>query len=71
MDADDLLLAFGTRVSTLRRIKGLSQQQLAHRAGLHRTYIGGVERGERNVSLINIGRIAVGLGVTITALMSF
>lgn len=57
------LLEFGGRVSALRRTKGLSQQQLANKTGLHRTYIGGVERGERNISLLNIHRIATALGV--------
>ena len=56
------LVAFGDRVSELRRARGLSQQQLAQKSGLHRTYIGGVERGERNVSLLNINKIALALG---------
>ncbi|MBM3173983.1 MAG: helix-turn-helix transcriptional regulator [Chloroflexi bacterium] len=49
---------FGARVRKCRLEAGLSQEELADRAGLHRTYIGGIERGERNVSLINIVRIA-------------
>jgi transcriptional regulator with XRE-family HTH domain len=49
---------FGVRVRKCRLETGLSQEELANRAGLHRTYIGGIERGERNVSLINIVRIA-------------
>ena len=56
------LTEFGERVSALRRARGLSQQQLANKTGLHRTYISGVERGERNISLLNIHRIATALG---------
>lgn len=67
--AGDLLSNFGRRVSVIRRENGLSQEQLAHKAGLHRTYIGGVERGERNVSLINIHRIAEALNVNVCALL--
>jgi transcriptional regulator with XRE-family HTH domain len=54
---------FGARVRTLRKQKGLSQEALALACQLDRTYIGGVERGERNISLLNIHRIADALGV--------
>lgn len=47
----------------LRSSAGLSQEELADRAGLHRTYISSVERGERNVTLENIFHLAAGLGV--------
>ena len=57
------LAEFGERVSELRRVRGLSQQGLANKSGLHRTYISGVERGERNISLLNIHKLAVALGV--------
>ncbi|MGL5066045.1 MAG: helix-turn-helix domain-containing protein [Microcoleus sp.] len=57
------LQQFGDRVRTLRKARGLSQEQLAEKTGLHRTYIGGIERGERNVSLINIVRLAKALDV--------
>lgn len=59
---------FGDRVAGLRTAKGLSQQQLANKSGMQRSYIGGVERGERNISLWNIGRIAAALGVAIALL---
>ena len=61
----DIQVAFGRRVRELRQLRGLSQEQLAEACGLHRTYIGGIERGERNPSLINIGRIATALSVTL------
>ena len=63
------MLAFGRRVASLRRDTGLSQEQLAIRSGLHRTYVGGVERGERNVSLLNIYRLAEGLGIAAAVLL--
>ena len=53
----------GARVRELRKPLGLSQEGLAHEAGLDRTYIGGVERGERNISHDNIWRLADALGV--------
>jgi len=47
----------------LRAVRGLSQEALAHECGINRTYLSGVERSERNISLDNIARIAKGLGV--------
>lgn len=67
---EGLLVAFGQRVRELRQEKGLSQEQLAQLCGLHRNYIGGIERGERNPSLLNIGRIAQALGVEIAELFA-
>ncbi|WP_231860802.1 helix-turn-helix domain-containing protein [Microbacterium laevaniformans] len=61
--------AFGMRVRELRQSAGLSQEQLAHQAGLDRSYVGQVERGERNVSLDNIHRLAEALGVSPGALL--
>jgi transcriptional regulator with XRE-family HTH domain len=65
-----VLLAFGRAVRNLRSARGLSQEALAERAGIHRTYVGDVERGERNVSLINIERLATALAVSLSALMA-
>ncbi len=67
----DICKKFGDRVRKLRVAQGLSQEVLAQKAGLHRTYIGGVERGERNVSLENIEKVALALNCTITQLFQF
>jgi transcriptional regulator with XRE-family HTH domain len=61
---------FGRRMRQLRKERGLSQEELAHRAGLHYTYIGGIERGERNPALVNINRIAAALGVSLAEFFS-
>lgn len=63
-----ILKEFGDNVKRLRKAKGWSQEDLAERTKLHRTYIGSIERSERNVSLINIERIANALDVKIRAL---
>ena len=59
---------FGERVREIRQAKGLSQEVLAFKTGVHRTYLGGIERGERNPSLKNIAAIAEALGVTLSEL---
>lgn len=59
---------FGMRVRELRKQLRLSQEELGFKSNIHRTYIGAVERGEQNVSLDNIGRIAKHLKVTLTEL---
>lgn len=61
-------IAFGARLRELRVERGLSQEALVERAGLHRTYIGSVERGERNPSLDAIHAFARGLGVDVSEL---
>ena len=61
---EDEVAAFGQGVRARRKALGLSQEQLAEAADLHRNYIGGIERGERNVSLRNIYKLARGLQVT-------
>jgi transcriptional regulator with XRE-family HTH domain len=55
-------------VRQLREERGWSQERFADECRLHRTYVGGIERGERNVSLVNIERIAKALRVTISTL---
>ena len=66
----DVLVQFGQRVRELRSAKGLSQEAFADKCGLDRTYIGGIERGERNLSLRNIKLIAKTLGITVSELFN-
>ena len=61
--AADPRATFGKQVRKLRLDRGLSQEKLAELADLHRNYVGGVERGERNISLLNIVKLAHGLNV--------
>ena len=61
--------SFGARLREIRRHKGLSQEALALACDLDRTYIGGVERGERNISLINIYKIADALKLPASELL--
>jgi transcriptional regulator with XRE-family HTH domain len=65
----DLLKRVGTNIRALRQARKLSQEEFALTCGLHRTYIGSVERGERNVSLENLARIAIALGVELPELV--
>ena len=60
---------FGERLRAIRQKHGISQERLAELAGLHRTYVSSIERGERNVSLVNIERLAAALGITMAELM--
>ena len=60
---------FGEKVRKFREDKGLSQEELAFRAGVHRTYIGMIERGEKNITLRNIQKIAKALEVEIKELV--
>lgn len=60
-----LLKTFGLKVQQIRKELGLSQEELAYRAGVHRTYIGMIERAERNITLTNIKKIADALQVEI------
>lgn len=65
----NILVNFGQRVREIRKDKDLSQEELAHKADLHRTYIGMIERAEKNITLINIEKIANALEVDINNLI--
>jgi transcriptional regulator with XRE-family HTH domain len=65
----DVAMRFGRRLREVRNAKGISQEKLAELSGLHRTYVSSVERGERNISLLNIESLARALGVTMAHLM--
>ncbi len=66
----DPLARFGQRVRDLRMHRGMSQEELAAEAGLHWSYVGQVERGTRNVTLLRIIQLADGLGVEPAALLA-
>lgn len=59
---------FGQRIAILRKARGWSQEQLSLESGLARSYLGGVERGQRNISLVNIYRLADSLSLPASAL---
>lgn len=67
----DPRLQFGVRLTVLRKKKGWSQEVLALESGLARSYVGGVERGQRNISLINICKLAETLGLEPAELLKF
>ncbi len=69
MDEAQLLNNFGIRVRSARLALGLSQEKMALDCGLDRTYVSSVERGKRNVSLVNIHKLASALGVTASDLL--
>lgn len=69
MSTNNILKRFAQNVKTLRLKKRWSQEELARRADLHRTYIGAIERQERNVSLVNVERIARALKVSVKDLL--
>ena len=66
----EILNIFGDNVRKHRRALNISQEELAHRAELHRTYIGMIERAEKNITLVNIQKIANALEVKIEDLTS-
>jgi len=68
---EELLILFGKRIAYLRKKQSLSQEKLAIKSGLHRTHIGMIERGERNITLLNIYKLAKGLGVKVDELFRF
>ena len=71
MAKNDVLVKFGERVREERLALGLSQEELADRCGVHRTYVGMIERAEKNVTLKNIERFAQALEVPIHSLLKF
>ena len=66
----DIRIRFGRAIRRVREEQGINQEEAAERSGLHRTYYSGIERGVRNVSLVNIERITRGLKVSLTQLFS-
>lgn len=71
MRDQDIQQKFGYTIRIYRNQREISQEKLAELTGLHRTYISEVERGARNISIINIYKISVALGVSLSELFSF
>ena len=65
---NEVLVRFGNKVRELRKKNGFSQEELSFKANVHRTYIGMIERAEKNITLVNIEKIANALGVNINDL---
>ena len=70
MENKEVLIKFGQRVRKLRKENNLSQEELSFKANLHRTYIGMIERAEKNITLVNIEKIAKALNVDIKELFN-
>ncbi len=61
----DIRIRFGRLIRRIREEQGINQEEAAHRCGMHRTYYSGIERGVRNVSLVNIEKVAKGLRMSL------
>lgn len=70
MNHTDLRVSLGQTIKELRSERGYSQESFADAVGLHRTYMGGIERGERNVGIVNLARIATTLDMTLSELLA-
>lgn len=71
MDSKDTISKrFGLFVAKLRNERGMTQEELAFKSGLHRTYIGMIERGERNITLVNVMRLADAFGIRMSEMFS-
>jgi len=62
-------LTLARNLRRLRAVRGISQEELADLAGLHRTYVGSVERSERNISIDNLAKLASALGISLSGLL--
>lgn len=66
---DPVLVAFGQAIKAARAVAGVSQEELAHLAGIDRSYMSSIERGEQNVGLMSMHRVAEALGLPLSALV--
>ena len=71
MDRNNIRIKFGKRLKQLRKTANLSQEDLGKKATIHRTYIGSIERGEQNISIDNIAKLAKALRATPKDLFDF
>lgn len=70
-ETNSALIAFGQHLAALRRVRGWSQERLSLESGLARSYVGGIERGQRNLSLKNLVRLALTLDIPLGTLVDF
>ncbi len=70
MSKKKILVDFGDKIRELRKEQGISQEELSYKADLHRTYIGMIERAEKNITLVNIEKIAKALNVDLKELFN-
>ncbi len=70
LKVNELQVVLGKRIRDLRRKKGFSQESFADHCGLHRTYMGGIERGEHNLTIQTALTISKGLGISVSKLLS-
>lgn len=68
--SDDILIKFGKRIQELRKAKGWSQEELANQANFHRTYIGFIERGERNITIKALENLAKTFDISLSELLN-
>ena len=68
-EKSEILILFGKKVREIRKDRGMSQEELAYKANLHRTYIGMIERAEKNITLANINKLANAFDISIKELM--
>ena len=71
MKGNECVMKFGKRISSLRMEKGITQEELSFRSGLNRTYVGEIERGEKNASVVTIDKLAKGLNVRLKELFDY
>lgn len=69
--ANEILKLVGQRIRSLRKERGMSQEQLGEKGGFHYSYIGQVERGEKNVALLNLAKISAALEVSLSQLFTY
>ena len=71
MIGDDIKIKFGLRLRQLRKEKGISQEELMAATGIHRTYLSEVERGIRNISIVNVEKISLALNIDVMEMFNF
>ncbi len=71
MEEGDIKIKFGLRLRQLRKEKGISQEELMAATGIHRTYLSEVERGIRNISIVNVEKISLALNIDVMEMFNF